>query len=124
MQLNRNREEIIACFCRERSFKFLPENEVFAEGSARNTVALMCGHGTDGKDHVKIIDIYKNTSAPQLKAVLAMTPDEAINKWGSLSREQQNFVPVRCSVAWYENNRIKYKYRNTETEEDSGTSEI
>ena len=111
-------------FCRERNLEFRPENEVFSEGSARNTVALMCGHGTDGKDHVKIIDIYKNTSAPQLKAVLAMTPDEAINKWGSLSSEQQNFVPVRCSVAWYENNRIKYKYRNTETEEDSGTNEI
>lgn len=55
----------------------------------------------------------------QLKSVLAMTPDEAINKWESLSREQKNFAVVRCSVAWYEQNRMKYKTRQVEIDEPS-----
>ena len=104
-------------FCRERNIEFKPENEVFPDGSARNTVALMRGHGTDGKDHVKVIDTYRNTSAQQLKPILAMTPDEAINQWKNMTTEQRNFVAVRCSVAWYEQNRMKYKYREAEVEE-------
>ena len=110
-------------FCRERNIEFHPENEVFTDGSARNTVAIMRGHGTDGKEHWKVIDTYRNTSAQQLKSVLAMTPDEAIRKWGSMTGEQQNFVAVRCSVAWYEQNRMKYKYNKEYMDEKPAEEE-
>ena len=110
-------------FCRERNIEFHPENEVFTDGSARNTVAIMRGHGTDGKEHWKVIDTYRNTSAQQLKSVLAMTPDEAIKKWGSMTGEQQNFVAVRCSVAWYEQNRMKYKYNKEYMDEKPAEEE-
>ena len=109
-------------FCRERNLEFQPANEVFisdGSGSARDTVVWMRGHGTDGKEHSKLVDVYRNTSAKQLKEILAMTPDEAVNKWESLSREEKNFAVVRCSVAWYEQNRMKYKYRETEIHEES-----
>ncbi len=109
-------------FCRERNLEFQPANEVFVSdrsGRACDTVVWMRGHGTDGKEHSKLIDVYRNTSAQQLKSVLAMTPDEAINKWESLSREQKNFAVVRCSVAWYEQNRMKYKTRQVEIDEPS-----
>ncbi len=49
-----------------------------------------------------------------------MTPDEAINKWESLSREQKIFAVVRCSVAWYEQNRMKYKARQVDIDEPRG----
>ena len=107
-------------FCRERNLEFQPANEVFVSdgsGSARDTVVWMRGRGTDGKEHLKLIDVYRNTSAQQLKSVLAMTPDEAIDKWKDMSGEQQNFAVVRCSVAWYEKNRMKYKTRQVETDE-------
>ncbi|MBO6236168.1 MAG: M48 family metalloprotease [Schwartzia sp.] len=105
-------------FCRERNIEFHPENEVFADGSARNTVALMRGRGTDRKEHVKLIDTYRNTSAQQLKSILAMTPSEAIEKQNKMTTEQRNFVAVRCSVAWYEQNRMKYKYNQKYMEEE------
>ena len=107
-------------FCRERNLEFQPANEVFVSdgsGSARDTVVWMHGRGTDGKDHWKLVDVYRNTSAQQLKAVLAMTPDEAIKKWDSMTGEQQNFVAVHCSIAWYEQNRMKYKYNEVHIEE-------
>ncbi len=105
-------------FCRARNLEFYPENQVFSDGLAQNTVALMRGHGTDGKEHVKLIDTYRHTSARQLKSILAMTPDEAVEKWESLSGEEQNFVVVHCSVAWYEQNRMKYKYKEVDIEEE------
>lgn len=105
-------------FCRERNIEFHPENEVFTDGSARNTVALMRGRGTDRKEHVKLIDTYRNTSAQQLKSILAMTPSEAIEKQNKMTTEQRNFVAVRCSVAWYEQNRMKYKYNQKYMEEE------
>ena len=46
-----------------------------------------------------------------------MTPDEAIQKWDSMTGEQQNFVAVHCSIAWYEQNRMKYKYNEVHIEE-------
>jgi hypothetical protein len=107
-------------FCRERNIEFQPANEVFVSdrsGRACDTVVWMHGHGTDGKEHWKMIDVYRNTSVKQLQSILAMTPDEAINKWESMTGEQQNFVPVRCSVAWYEQNRMKYKNRQVEIDE-------
>ncbi len=109
-------------FCRERNLEFQPANEVFVSdrsGRACDTVVWMCGHGTDGKEHSKLIDVYRNTSAKELRSVLAMTPDEAIAKWNDLSREQKNFACVRCSVAWYEQNRMKYKYKDTEDCDES-----
>lgn len=108
-------------FCRERNLKFQPASEVFVSdksGRACDTVVWMSGHGTDGKEHLKLIDVYKNTSAQQLKSVLAMTPDEAIAKWNDLSREQKNFAVVRCSVTWYEQNRMKYKYKEIDEREE------
>ena len=107
-------------FCRERNIEFQPANEVFVSdrsGRACDTVVWMHGPGTDGKEHWKMIDVYRNTSVKQLQSILAMTPDEAINKWESMTGEQQNFVPVRCSVAWYEQNRMKYKNRQVEIDE-------
>lgn len=107
-------------FCRERNLEFQPANEVFVSdrsGSARDTVVWMRGRGTDGKEHLKLVDVYRNTSAQQLKSILAMTPDEAIQKWDSMTGEQQNFVAVRCSVAWYEQNRMKYKYNEVHIDE-------
>lgn len=108
-------------FCRERNLEFQPANEVFVSdrsGSARDTVVWMRGRGTDGKEHIKLVDVYRNTSAQQLKSILAMTPDEAIKKWDNMTGEQQNFVAVRCSVAWYEQNRMKYKYNQKYMEEE------
>lgn len=113
-------------FCRERNLEFQPANEVFVSdgsGSARDTVVWMRGHGTDGKEHLKLIDLYRNTSARELKAILAMTPDEAINQWKNLSGEQRNFVAVRCSVAWYEKDRMKYKYREVKIDDDETQEE-
>ena len=80
----------------------------------------MRGRGTDKREHWKVIDTYRNTSVQQLKSILAMTPDEAINKWQTMTGEQQNFVAVRCSVAWYEQNRMKYKYNKKYMDEDAG----
>ena len=51
-----------------------------------------------------------------------MTPSEAIEKQNKMTTEQRNFVAVRCSVAWYEQNRMKYKYKEVEVEE-AGTEE-
>ena len=34
-----------------------------------------------------------------------------------MTGEQQNFVVTRCSAAWYEQNRMKYKYNEVEVEE-------
>ena len=107
-------------FCRERNLEFQPANEVFVSdgsGSARDTVVWMRGRGTDGKEHVKLVDVYRNTSAQKLKAILAMTPDEAIGKWEKMSGEEQNFVAVRCSIAWYEKDRMKYKYNEVNIDE-------
>lgn len=107
-------------FCRERNLEFQPASEVFVSdgsGSAKDTVVWMRGHGTDGKEHTKLIDIYRNTSARELKAILAMTPNEAIDQWKNLTGEQQNFVSVRCAIAWYEKDRMKYKYRVVEDED-------
>ena len=77
----------------------------------------MRGRGTDGKEHLKLVDVYRNTSAQKLKAILAMTPDEAIGKWETMSGEEQNFVAVRCSIAWYEKDRMKYKYNEVNIDE-------
>ena len=107
-------------FCRERNLEFQPANEVFVSdgsGSARDTVVWMRGRGTDGKEHLKLVDVYRNTSAQKLKAILAMTPDEAIRKWETMSGEEQNFVAVRCSIAWYEKDRMKYKYNEVNIDE-------
>ena len=107
-------------FCRERNLEFQPANEVFVSdgsGSARDTVVWMRGRGTDGKEHLKLVDVYRNTSAQKLKAILAMTPDEAIGKWETMSGEEQNFVAVRCSIAWYEKDRMKYKYNEVNIDE-------
>ena len=107
-------------FCRERNLEFQPADEVFVSdrsGSPRDTVVWMHGHGTDGQDHWKIVDVYKNTSVRELKSVLAMTPDEALAKWENMSGELQNFVVVRVSVAWYEQNRMKYKQREVTIDE-------
>ena len=46
-----------------------------------------------------------------------MTPSEAIEKQNKMTTEQRNFVAVRCSVAWYEQNRMKYKTRQVEIDE-------
>ena len=107
-------------FCRERNLEFQPADQVFVSdrsGSPSDTVVWMRGHGTDGKEHIKLVDVYRNTSAQKLKAILAMTPDEAINKWTNMTTEERNFVAVRCSIAWYEKDRMKYKYREVEVEE-------
>ena len=110
-------------FCREKNLEFYPENEIFTDGSACNTVAIMRGRGTDKREHWKVIDTYRNTSVQQLRSILAMTPDEAINKWQTMTGEQQNFVAVRCSVAWYEQNRMKYKYNKKYMDEDEDAGE-
>ena len=108
-------------FCRERNLEFQPANEVFVSGgsgSPRDTVVWMHGHGTDGKEHWKLVDVYRNTPAQKLKAILAMTPSEAIDKQKDMTTEERNFVAVRCSVAWYEQDRMKYKYREVEIDEE------
>ena len=52
-----------------------------------------------------------------MKSILAMTPSEAIEKQNNMTTDQRNFVAVRCSIAWYEKDRMKYKYRKAESEE-------
>ena len=47
-----------------------------------------------------------------------MTPSEAIEKQNQMTTEQRNFVAVRCSVAGYEQNRMKYKYNQKYMEEE------
>ena len=46
-----------------------------------------------------------------------MTPSEAIDKQKNMTTEERNFVAVRCSVAWYEQDRMNYKYREVEIDE-------
>ena len=52
-----------------------------------------------------------------------MTPSEAIEKQNQMTGEQQNFVAVRCSVAWYEQNRMKYKYNKEYMDEKPAEEE-
>ncbi len=106
-------------FARTRNFELLPENEVFTNGSTSTTALLLRGRGTDGKDHVKVVDTFINLPMKDAKAVLALdfqSLRDGINS-GKLKGEARNLAFLRWFVEKYEQNLSKYGPRGTNASE-------
>ena len=80
---------------------------------------LLRGRGTDGKDHVKVVDTFINLPMIDAKAVLALdfqSLRDGINS-GKLKGEARNLAFLRWFVEKYEQNLSKYGPRGTNASE-------
>lgn len=102
-------------FARTRNIEVMPENEVFTDGSPNNTTMLLRGRGTDGKNHVKVVDTYRGVSVREAQAILAMGYEEARSAYNNsvITGEKANLAGARIDIEKYELNLKKYGPRGT-----------
>ncbi len=106
-------------FARTRNFELRPETEVFTSGSPSNTTLLLRGRGTDGKDHVKVVDTFYGLSLKDAQAIMSMDYQklrEGLNS-KTLYGEAGNLGYIRCFVEKYEQGLAKYGPRGTNASE-------
>ena len=104
-------------FCKTRCIKVMREDEVFTDGSPKNVVLILDGHGNDYKDHMKIIDTYYNVSMQDAKLWAESPWEKVADKFDAIIRydsELANLAYTRWIIEQYENNRRKYKYKPVE----------
>ncbi len=108
--------------CKERNIVVASSSDVFpGEGSVNDSVLLLSGHGNDGKDHVKIVDIYHNLPVKALQDYIAMPIDKLGAEYDALpdDAEAYNFVSMLYTIRNYEKHRAEYIHKTVETPEIS-----
>ncbi len=112
--------------CKERNIVVAAASDVFPnEGAANDSVLVLKGHGNDGKDHAKIVDIYHNLPLKVLQSYMAMTEDKLKTEYYALpsNTEAYNFVSILYTIRNYEKHRAEYVHRNVEAPEISQDDE-
>lgn len=104
-------------FCKERCLRAEREDVIFADGSPNNVVLLLEGHGSDFKDHTKIIDTYYNLSMQDAKFV-AEADWEKVRPFYELmiheKSELGNLLFIRKLIHEYDANRSKYVHKKVD----------
>ncbi|MBR5162700.1 MAG: hypothetical protein IKW79_01600, partial [Schwartzia sp.] len=105
-------------FARTRNFELRPENEVFPDGSASNTVLLLRGRGTYRKDHVKGVDTYRGVSMREAQRILDMDYGKMLDDMHNkiLAGEFWNLAEARWFVQEYETRLAQYGPRGSNAE--------
>lgn len=107
--------------CKERNIVVASASEVFQNGATADSVLLLKGHGNDGRDHAKIIDIYHGVPVKTLQTYIAMPIDKLGIEYDKLPYEAEasNFIDILYTIRGYEKHRSEYVHKNMETPEIS-----
>lgn len=108
--------------CKERNIVVASASDVFpGEGSMNDSVLILKGHGNDGRDHAKIVDIYHKVPVKTLQTYMAMPIDKLGAEYDALPNDSEayNFVSMLYTIRNYEKHRAEYIHRNVETPEIS-----
>ena len=112
--------------CKERNIITASASEVFpGNGSTNDSVLILKGHGNDGKEHTKIVDIYHNVTETALNKYISMPQEKLHNEYIALpdGAEAHNFISTLYVIRKYERNRAKYVHKNVDKPETSSDDE-
>ena len=95
-------------FARERNLSVSSEQTMFEDGDPNNTCLLVVGRGTDGKDHIKLLDTFYGLSTTEAQKMLNKGGAALRAEIKNFSGERENFAHAVGLVNMYEENLNKY----------------
>lgn len=110
-------------FARERNLSVSSEQTMFEDGDPNNTCLLVVGRGTDGKDHIKLLDTFYGLSTTEAQKMLNKGGAALRAEINNFSGERENFAHAVGLVNMYEENLNKYGPRGVNAEKYGQSSE-